>query len=304
LKKIVVIGSINMDVSLQVPHIPQVGETILAKAMKKSGGGKGANQALTIARLGGTISFISRVGDDDAGHSLYQELDSANINMEGVVTDKTQPTGMASIYVSDSGDNNIVVYSGANFAIDKEQIDQYRGLIAGADYCVMQLEVPLNTIEYAVDICVEEGVCIILNPAPARTLSPELLRKISYIVPNETELQVLAGNNDPMEEQAQALLALGVKHVIVTRGRSGSMLINGNGIRSFPSIQVDAVDTTAAGDSYVGGLVVALSEGKTIEEAMRFATIVAGVTVTRQGAFMSIPFRQEVDDLLSNPNNG
>ena len=287
-----------MDVSLRVSHIPQIGETILAKEMKKSGGGKGANQALTIAKLGGAVSLISRVGDDGAGRSLYRELEAAGVNMEGVVIDGMQLTGTASIYVSDAGDNNIVVYPGANFAIDKEQIDRFRYLITEADYCVMQLEIPMDVIEYAAGICVEEGVYCILNPAPAKKLSEELIKKALFLVPNETELQIMAGSDENLEKLAQRLLAVGVSNVIVTLGSAGSMLINDKGINIFPCMKVEAIDTTAAGDSYIGGLVVAISEGKTIAEAIRFATCAAGIAVTRRGAYRSIPSRQEVDDKL------
>lgn len=298
MKKIVVIGSINMDVSLRVPHIPQIGETILAKEMNKSGGGKGANQALTIAKLGGMVSLISRVGNDDAGRSLYRELEAAGINLEGVVIDKMQLTGTASIYVSDTGDNNIVVYPGANFAIDKEQIDRFRYIITEADYCVMQLEIPMDVIEYVAEICAEEGVCCILNPAPAKKLSEELIKKALFLIPNETELQILTGFNEKPEKLAQRLLAIGASNVIVTLGSIGSMLINDKDIDIFPCIKVEVADTTAAGDSYIGGFVVALSEGKTIAEAIKFATCVAGITVTRRGAYTSIPSRQEVNDRL------
>lgn len=285
-----------MDISMRVPHIPQIGETILAKEMKRSGGGKGANQALTIARLGGAVSFISMVGADDAGRMLYGELAAAGVNMEGVEIDETHPTGTASIYVSDAADNNIVVYPGANFAIDRAQIDRYRDLIAEADYCVMQLEIPMDVIEYAAEICTKEDVCCVLNPAPAKALSPELIRNASYMVPNETELNFGAGSDASLESQARQLLAMGVSHVIVTRGSAGSMLVNEKGLSLFPSMNVEAMDSTAAGDSYIGGLVVALSEGKSIAEAIRFATCVAGIVVTRRGAYTSIPARQEVDE--------
>lgn len=298
MKKIVVVGSINMDISLKVNHIPAVGETIISKGMEKSGGGKGANQAMAIAKLGGDVSFIARVGTDDDGNMLYSQLEQSGIKMEAVVKDNNSVTGTAYINVSDEGDNNIVVYPGANFELGIEQIEKYKHLILEADICVVQLEIPIETIEYIVEICKNNNVMLIVNPAPAQALSDKLLKGIDYLIPNETELSLLINEKGTYEELAKKLIKKGVKNVLVTLGSQGCMLVNETDIIKYEAIKVKAVDTTAAGDSFLGGLAVAMAEGKSISEAVSFATRVAACTVMKKGAQVSLPSRVAVEKLV------
>jgi ribokinase len=298
LAKILVVGSINMDVVIRVPHIPTEGETIMASSVIYYGGGKGANQAITVGRLGGEVSMIGRIGADDYGKILYDNLVESGIHMQGVEYDADTPTGTAYINVSDSGENNIVVYPGANSRLDPKQIQTYENLFDKADYCLIQMEIPLETIEHIVRVCKTKGVKILLNPAPAQTLQSTLLQGVHMIIPNESELHLLCPGPYTVEEKARNLYDLGVQNVVVTLGSKGCMLVNGEGIQHFAAIPVKSVDTTAAGDSFIGGLAVALSENKEVEEAIRFAALVAGIAVSREGAQSSIPDRKTVEAYL------
>lgn len=303
MKKIVVVGSINMDISLKVNHIPQVGETIIADELMKSGGGKGANQAVAMARLGADVTFIGRVGDDDDGKELLNSLEKFGVKLDGVIKDKTINTGSAYISVSHAGENNIVVFPGANFTIDKNQIDSFSSLISNADYCVMQMEIPLEIIEYTIALCRKNHVCIILNPAPAKKITDEMLQGVDYVIPNETELQLLSEEKGTYEEMAYNICKKGVKNIIVTLGEKGCLLVNQQQRTIFPPVKVKATDTTAAGDSFIGGFVTSLAEGNHMEEAIKFATNVAAMTVMTQGAQNSLPNRCDVELFIEKNNS-
>ncbi|WP_373229445.1 ribokinase [Cohnella sp.] len=296
--KIIVVGSINMDVVIRVPHIPTEGETIMASSVNYYGGGKGANQAIAVGRLGGDVSMIGRIGEDDYGKILYDNLVESGIHTQGIEYDADYPSGTAYINVSDSGENNIVVYSGANSRLDPVQIQSYEYLFDEADYCLIQMEIPFETIEHVVRVCKTKGVKIILNPAPAQPLPFTVLQGLYAIIPNESELDLLCPDPSSLEEKARSLFEFGVDNIIVTLGSKGSMLMNEDGIQYFGAIPVKSVDTTAAGDSFIGGLAVGLSEKKGIKEAIRFAAIVAGIAVSREGAQSSIPDRITVEDYL------
>ena len=295
MKKIVVVGSINMDVVIRVPRIPAVGETVLAKGQNLFGGGKGANQAIAASRLGGNVYMIGRLGDDVYGKKLHQELVKSNVNVEGVEFDPEVPTGTAYIYVSDQGENNIVVNPGANSKVDRNQIDRYEALFQDAEYCVIQMEIPIDTVEYVISLCKKKNIKVILNPAPAHTLSDEAFKDLYMILPNETELGILCNNNGSLEEMADHIYNKGVKNVIVTLGEKGCMLVNNEGVKHFPAPPFSPVDTTAAGDAFVAGMTVGLSEGMNYEKAIKFASYVAGVTISREGAQNSLPNRDTVD---------
>jgi len=302
MNKIIVVGSINMDTVIKVQHIPQIGETIIAKDLKNYNGGKGANQAVSIARLGANVSMIGRIGNDDYGNKLYKDLKNENINCESIEFDNKTPTGTAFINVSERGENNIVVYQGANKRLNIEQIEKYEDIFDGAKICVIQLEIPIETVEFVVDICYQKGIKVILNPAPACELPDILLEKVYILTPNETELTFLSGIKietiEDIKEASKYLLDKGVKNVITTIGGKGSFLINKDVEKIFDAIKVTAVDTTAAGDSFTGALAVALSEGKNIESAIKFATYVAALTVTKEGAQSSLPYRDEVEKFI------
>jgi len=297
MSKIVVVGSINMDVVIRVPHIPAEGETILARGIGYVGGGKGANQAVAVGRLGGDVSMIGRVGKDDFGKILFDNLQTAGIDTTGVEWDDETSSGTAYINVSDAGENNIVVYAGANGRVDVAQVKRHEALFEQAEYCLIQMEIPFETIRYVVELCRAKGVKLLFNPAPAPAspLPMELLQELYMFIPNETELELLCPGTDSREDKARRLLEAGVRNVIVTLGSQGSMLINGEGVQYFSAIPVKPVDTTAAGDSFIGGLVVAMSEGKDIGQAIQFGALVAGIAVSREGAQSSIPDRDMVE---------
>lgn len=297
--KIIVVGSINIDIVIRVPHIPAEGETLLASGVNYFGGGKGANQATAAGRLGGKVSMIGRIGKDDHGKMLYDNLIASGVGVEGVEWDSDQPTGTAYINVSDRGENNIVVYPGANSGLDREQINRYEHLFDEAEYCLIQMEIPMETIEHVVKVCKSKGVKLLFNPAPAQTLSPTVLSGLHMIIPNESELDVLCPGSNGLEQKARYLHDLGVQNVLVTLGSKGSMLLNGSGVQYFSAIPVKAVDTTAAGDSFIGGLAVGLSENMKVEEAISFAAVVAGIAVSREGAQASIPDRKTVEAYLN-----
>lgn len=299
-KKIAVIGSVNMDIVVNVPYMPAVGETILGYSFKTVPGGKGANQAFTAARLNGDVCMVGKVGMDEFAQPLLDNLKRVGVNVDGIKKQEDTHSGLAFIYVSKEGDNNIVVVPGANGRIFKEDLEQYKGLIEGSDIILLQLEIPLDTVFYAIDIAHEMGKFIILNPAPAPDSIPDsVLKKIDIITPNETELQKLIGSKiDSMEsikEGANVLLSKGVKTVVVTLGDKGAALVTENEFLHFLVPKVETIDTTAAGDSFTAAIAVALSEGRSMEEAIIFAGKVASIVVTREGAQTSIPSRYEVE---------
>lgn len=297
--KIIVVGSINMDVVVRVPHIPREGETLMASDVNHYGGGKGANQAIAAGRLGGEVSMIGRIGNDEYGNIIYNNLVSSGINVQGVEMNADNPTGTAYINVSDRGENNIVVFSGANSRLDPEQINRHEYLFEKAEFCLIQMEIPIETIGHVIHICKIKGVKLLLNPAPAQTLNQSLLRDVYMILPNESELDILCPHGPNIEDKARYLYELGVQNVLVTLGSKGSMLLNRDGIQYFSAIYVKPIDTTAAGDSFIGGLAVGLSEKMEASEAISFASVVAGIAVSREGAQASIPDRKTVDAYIS-----
>ena len=296
MSKIVIIGSSNVDLTVRTSHIPSKGETIFGAAPQTAFGGKGANQAVAVSRLGGDVSFITKVGADSYGNMMAENLVKEGIAAETVIRDAAAPSGVAWICVDDNGDNSIIVMPGANCTMTKEDIVPFLSLIKEADYLLMQLETPLEVVEHAASIAYENGVKVVLNPAPAQPLSDDLLSKTYLLTPNEKECRLLCGEtvSDDVRTNAETLLAKGVKNVIVTLGEKGSILCNASGHAEVPAVKVNAVDTVAAGDTYNGALVVALSEGKTMTEAMAFATKASAIAVTRFGAQPSVPYRSEI----------
>lgn len=298
MKNIVVVGSLNMDINLLVPHIPSVGETILANEVSYFRGGKGANQATAIARLGGSVVMIGAVGNDSHGKQLLNGLVSEGIETDGILIKDGYSTGFAVVCVSLDGNNNIIVSPGTNHKILKDDIDRFKDIILQADFCVLQLEIPENIVNYVIDICFENNTKVILNPAPAiYHFNDETLKKIDYLIPNETELSIIADtsvNNNNIEEICQGLIRKGCKNVIVTMGDKGSLWINDKCARYYPAEKVAAIDTTAAGDSFIGGFTYMLANGKSIDDAIKFATKAAAITVTRRGAQESLPTLDDV----------
>lgn len=297
--KILVIGSLNMDWMIEVSHTPIAGETIMGHFNKEVPGGKGGNQAYAIGSLGGHVTMLGAVGNDAAGKTLLETLQHAGVNTSAIELKADVQSGMALIYINGDGDNTIVVLPNANHTITKECIWRQKELIEEADMIVLQMEIPHEAVYEAIHIAHSLGKIIILNPAPAPSSIPnDILSKIDYLTPNETELELLSGYSihtlEETEQAAKSLLEKGVKHVITTLGSKGALLVNTQRTTHFPGYPAHVVDTTAAGDSFNGAIAVYLSEGKTIDEAIQFANRVASITVTRPGAQSSIPFRTEL----------
>ena len=298
---IVVVGSLNMDLVVEVPAIPLPGETVLGKNFATFPGGKGANQAVAAARLGARVSLIGRVGKDAFGDQLLASAQADGIDITHVGRDETAATGVAMIAVDEQGQNSIAVASGANFCLTADHVREAWAELDDVDLLVMPLETPLDTIETAVSLANESGATVVLNPAPARPLPAELLAGIDVLVPNEPEtaqLTALPINTEAeSRDAARELLALGVGNVVLTLGSRGALVLDGK-TESFtlvPARRVEVVDTTAAGDAFVAGLAVALGEGQTLVEAAQFANAVGALAVTKQGAQPGMPAREEVE---------
>lgn len=296
-KKILVIGSSNTDMTVITDRLPVPGETVLGGRFAMGPGGKGANQAVAAQRLGGNTSFICKVGKDIFGENAVRHYRNEGLDTTGVMISE-QPSGVALISVDKKAENCIVVASGANADITEADIEANRKAIEEASILLLQLEIPVEAVVKAAKIGHEAGVYVILNPAPACDLPEEIYRYLSLIIPNQTEIALMTGIEAKDEEGAakavEALRDKGVKDVIVTMGSKGSMVYHEGKATFVPSQKVNAVDTTAAGDTYCGGLCVALSEGKDIIEAARFATAASALTVQKQGAQESIPYRKDI----------
>lgn len=302
--KIVVVGSSNTDMIVKVPRIPKPGETILGGKFTIAAGGKGANQAVAASRAGGEVTLIARVGDDMFGRQARKGFESDHINVEYVKTDKAEPSGVALIFVDEKGENSIAVASGANAGLSPQDVDEAKDIIKSADILLMQLETPLETVAKAADIANQAGVKVILNPAPACPLNDDLLSKLSVITPNESEAELLTGfavtDVSSAGKAALALLDIGLEMVIITMGSKGAFLKTRDESEIVPGFNVDAVDTTAAGDVFNSALAVALAEGRTLVEAIRFANAAAALSVTKLGAQPSAPKRDEIERMLLN----
>ena len=300
--KIFVIGSSNIDMVARVKDMPRVGETVGGAKFIQANGGKGANQAVAAARLGGDVTFVSCVGSDVLGKSLEKCFAEDGIDVSRLKFSAENPTGTALILVDSRGNNSIAVAPGANADLLPEDIEALKDEIAAADYLLVQLEIPMETVEKAVDIAYAHGVKVVLNPAPMCPLSDGLLKKLYLITPNETEVCSLTGVTVDSEasaaEAAALMIGKGVENVIITLGEHGSYVATSAVKKIVPARKVDAVDTTAAGDVFNGALVTALSEGKDILDASYFASVTSSISVTRLGAQPSIPQRCEVDEIM------
>jgi ribokinase len=296
--KIVIIGSSNMDMVVKADHIPAPGETLICGSFLMNPGGKGANQAVSVARLGGEPLFICKVGNDVFGKQFTYLFNDEQIDTSFVLSDENLPSGVALITVAKGGENSIVVASGANANLFAKDIEPALDEIAQASILLLQLEIPMETVHYAIGYAAARGVKIILNPAPASVLSAELLRQVDILTPNETEAGMISGmrvtNMETAKKAAAIIRDKGVKNVVVTMGKQGAVVCDQNGCLLSPAPKVEAIDTTAAGDVFNGALAVALSEGKTLEAAARFACEAAAISVTRLGAQSSIPYRNEI----------
>ena len=298
-RQILVVGSSNTDMVIKAAHLPRPAETILGGTFFMNPGGKGANQAVAIARLGGSVTFICKTGSDIFGHQSQQLFEEEGINTSYVFSDSGNPSGVALITVDEKAENCIVVASGANANLLPSDLAKAEEAIEQADLILMQLEVPMETVCFVADIAWQKGKKVILNPAPAHPLPADLLRHLYLITPNETEAEMITGvkitDESSAGEAARLLSEMGVQHVIITLGSKGALIYSGGKAEMVPALKVEAVDTTAAGDVFNGALTVALSEGRSLKEAARFACKASAISVTRVGAQSSAPYRNEVD---------
>lgn len=299
MKRILVIGSLNMDTVIETPYMPKPGETLAGKGVSLIPGGKGANQAYAAGKLGGAVSMIGAVGGDSFGAMLKQNLESVGVDTAGVEVLPGETTGQAFITVDDSGANSIILIAGTNALVSRETVDRHRALIENCDILMMQLEIDWEVVAYAKELAVSMGKLVIVDPAPAVAGLPDSFwQGIDYIKPNETELEILVGRplsgREEMEAAAKQMLHKGVKHVLVSLGGEGCLLADREGTRYFPANKVRAVDTTAAGDCFTASFALALSKGETVADAIRFGQKASAIAVTRKGAQTSIPTLEEV----------
>jgi ribokinase len=298
-KPIVVVGSVTMDMVTVTPRIPRIGQTVIGTGFSTTPGGKGANQAVAAARLGYPVHMVGKVGRDVYGPALLDNLASS-----GVKTDAMEkvdgPSGLAPIFLSESGENAIVVVPGANGHVDSATVDRHAALIRSAGMVLCQLELPIETVSYTLALCAEAGVPVMLDPAPAAALPEAVFSQIMWFTPNETEAAFYLQDESTPKAVAQHLLCRGLKGVALKRGSEGSFIAVADGKAAWvPPFKVNAIDTVGAGDCFNGAFAVALLEGKDPWTAARFASAAAAISVTRHGAQASMPSRAEVDAFLT-----
>jgi ribokinase len=297
----------NMDLVARAPRMPGPGETVIGGSLHIVPGGKGANQAVAAARLGAVVAMVGCVGDDEFGTTLSTGMKAAGVDTTHVGTDPGAATGVALIVVDDAGQNSIVVAPGANMRLSPADVDRAREAILCADVLLLQLETPMGTVLHAAQLAHAQGVTVVLNPAPAQPVPDELLACVDVLVPNESETALLTGLAatglaDPAQA-ADSLLTRGVDTVILTLGERGALLAEGRQLTHVPAFEVTPVDTTAAGDAFLGGFAVALAEGRPLHEAVRWGNAAGALATTKLGAQPSLPTRGELEALLG-PTEG
>lgn len=290
---VLVVGSANIDLVVKTSRFPKQGETVFGGSFGMYPGGKGANQAVACAKLGGMTYFIGKMGRDVFRDTLTASMRRNGVDLRHLIFDDRESTGIGLITLDRTGQNEIVVVSGSNMKLFPSDLSHARHMFSRVRVVLLQLEVPLPTVARAALLAKRSGALVILNPAPGRKLPPSILRTVDIITPNETEAELLTGvrvrTNGSGEIAARKLLRAGVGNVIITLGPHGSLLVNDQRIRRFPALRVKAVDTTAAGDAFNGALAFAMASGKTVEEAIPYANAVAAYSVTRMGAQSSMP---------------
>jgi ribokinase len=296
--KILVVGSSNTDMVIKAQHLPMPGETVLGGSFFMNPGGKGANQAVAIARLGGQVAFVCKTGNDIFGYQSHQLFEEEGIDISHVFSDANSPSGVALITVDERAENCIVVASGANANLLPADLAKVEEAIDIAGFILMQLEIPIETVEFVAEMAAAKNKKVILNPAPAQALSGRLLQNLHLITPNETEAELLSGikisDRDSAEKAAKKIVEMGVDHVIITLGSKGAFVYGDGVCEMVAAWPVKAIDTTAAGDIFNGALVVALAENRSLIDAVHFACKAAAISVTRVGAQSSAPYRNEV----------
>jgi len=299
--RVLVVGSINMDLVIRAPQFPQPGETVIGEEFGTFPGGKGANQAVAARRLGAEVRMIGKVGNDSFGLKLRQGLSEEGMDISGVLVSQRQSTGVALIVVDKNGQNSIVVSSGANMDLTPKDLLQNEEAFSWANVVLFQLETPLETVQAGIRMAKEKGAYLILNPAPARPLLQEIWKNVDLLVLNEIEAAILANNSwesPSPEEAAREFLKKGAKEVIVSLGEKGSLYASSSRIISCPAFKVEVVDSTAAGDAFLGALSMGIASGWKMEEIISFASASGALTVTKKGAQSSLPSRTEVEEFL------
>ena len=300
--KIVVVGSANTDFVLGVPQMPSKGETVLGDQFRAVRGGKGANQAVAAARLGADVTFVARLGTDSFGDEALAAYRQEGIHTDFVVRDAEIHSGVALILVNPQGENMIAVGPGANSRLTPEDVLAASEAIREADCVLLQLEIPLYAVQAAVEIAHANSVRVIINPAPAQKLSPEILKSIDILTPNETEAAILAGQDASSKDQkslVELASLLGISRLVVTLGSRGACIVEGGERTDVPAFSIKPVDTTASGDAFNGALAVALARGEDLPQAVRYANAAGAITATRHGAQPSLPTRQELEQFMA-----
>lgn len=302
-KKILVIGSIGYDLTTFLEKMPKAGETIVGRKFAQNPGGKGNNQAIASTRTGGETTFLGAVGDDLYGQIIKENLDVNNVkNILKIVPNV--PSQIATILVEKNGQNRIVIIQGANNYVDKKQIDENINLIEESDIIILQLEIPMKTVEYVIEIAHKKNKIIILNPAPGAKLSEEIIKKVDFLTPNENELSIISemptDNIEQIEKASIKMINLGVKNLIVTLGDKGCLLINKERKRLYPSYPTKPVDTAGAGDCFNGVFATYLSKGYPLDEAIKYANLASSISVSRVGTVPSFPYKDEIEEARDN----
>jgi ribokinase len=300
--RIIVVGSIHMDFTILVDRLPKTGETVIGKDFKMSPGGKGANQAVAVAKLNAEAYMVGRVGNDYLGSLIIESMSKSGVNVDFVKKDPTTHSGLAFITVDPKGRNTISVAPGADLTITNEDVEEAINAIKKADMMLLQLEIPLEVVIHAAKKAFENGIKVILNPAPYKPLPKKLLESIFILTPNEVEAGMMSkvdvkGSKD-LIKAGKKLIGMGIEKIVITLGDKGAMLVSKEKMLQFPAVKVKAIDTTGAGDAFNGALAVALAEGKNIEEAIKFANFTGALTTTKVGAQEALPTRKEVEEFI------
>ena len=301
--RILILGSSNIDLILKVPRFHQPGETIAADDLATAFGGKGANQAVAAKHLGGKVAFVTKLGNDHYGHSYHRYLVKNGLPSECLLKDKKLPTGIALIELTAKGENRIIVSSGANGSLSVNDLKKFASLFGGIKIFVTQLEIPIETVKMGLKIAKDDGALTLLNPSPSRPLSTEILSLTDFLVPNELEAQSLTGlrmrKDQDIPRIAARLLKMGVKNVVITLGPKGLFFKNRSKEIWMKAFKVKVIDTTAAGDAFMGALACGLAGGKPIREILRFASAAGALATTKLGAQPSLPSKNELDVFLA-----
>ena len=307
MKKIAVVGSLNIDHVLKVKELPSRGETIISESYQLKCGGKGANQAASIGRLGMEVVMIGKIGNDEAGNMQIDSLNTSQVNTNGIIIEKNQKTGAAFITVNEASDNNIVLFSGANGNLNNDDIDLKKKYILDSDAVVLQMEIPVETTGRVINFAYENKKKIILSLAPARELDRRILGKVDFLMVNEVEIQFLCGtkfNINNINDSIVSLRRYFKNNIIITLGEMGSVLIDSNDtLYRCPAYRVKAIDSTAAGDAFTGGFIFGLVESLSLRKCLEIGNAAGALTVTKMGAQPSLPFRDELIKFLAGNNS-